>query len=347
MDRRFEALRCVLDRLLGVSVSAKGLVEQGSRKEAFALLQEAAKARTKARLALDRLLLLVGDDSSEDLEAVTADLEDLEAVTADLEGRLTRLGGLFSMKEARASLAKREAEALNEVGQKRRALETAMGAIAKAERSPVFQRFLLRTQLRLTPTHERESLSYGSTPFSSFKRLMTHPAVCRTKRVLVLGSSAGSLCFYAAALFHCKVTGVDILEPLVALAKRTARQNPDLGVDPTDFLCADIRDGLVVGPLLLAADLVVLTSTAWAPDLLDAVADLLAEYACPAVILDYSSHLNTDPRFNSLASVTIPVSWYPFDDDHDLPGDQQSRRGQPVYYRSLRRNDDDSRPEVD
>ena len=114
--------------------------------------------------------------------------------------------------------AARRATALRRVA--RRAAAGAAAALGRCglleqhralDRSWTFQRALFFEQLRQTGAtgggegrHEREALSFGTTSFAAFCSLLAAPCLkdARTRggACVVLGSSTGTLCFYAAAL---------------------------------------------------------------------------------------------------------------------------------------------------
>ena len=162
---------------------------------------------------------------------------------------------------------------------------------------------------------------YGTTPFAGWCAAMASPALegareacaARRGRYVVLGSSTGTLCFYGAA-FGFDVRGVDVLAPLVAVARGFAAKHPALGVGEDAFLCGDVRDAETCAPVVRGAALVVVCSSCWDVGLRDAYAELLErELAAGSVVLDYSSTLDGRLGFHKLSELSAPVSWAPDD----------------------------------
>ena len=156
------------------------------------------------------------------------------------------------------------------------ALEALCGLLEQhraLERSWTFQRALFFEQLRLTGAtggegrHDREALSFGTTSFAAFCSILAAPCLkdARTRggACVVLGSSTGTLCFYAAALGF-EVKGVDVMEPSVAVARSLAITHHEIGVDAGAFRVLDVRDP-DIGRIVRGATLVIVASSCWGP----------------------------------------------------------------------------------
>lgn len=309
MSASFAELERILDGLLDVIVTAK-------RSNDYAVVRVAVAARREARRAADAALL--GDPASVAQHA---------ALLRGLQSRLE--GSIYSVAAARRETAQADEDCVRwlaaRFGDYRAArvaaLSKGLATLRQIERSRAFQRALLLDQLRMTD-HERDSLTYGTTPFASMAHVFAHPACesarrlcydneppCRT--VLVVGSSSGSLCLFAAALGF-RAVGVEVVPTLAAVATKLATQFPDIGMRPDNFVCADARDATTLAPLVQNAGLVILTSTCWTEDVLAAVFAVLASHLRnDAVLIDYAA--NPHPSLSLLGQTTVPVSWSPDD----------------------------------
>lgn len=324
----FAKLARVLDGLLEVIVTAKhaAKMERGVASRARTLFRLAVAARREVRREAEASLL--GDNAR-----VVQSYEELLSKLQSRTRELTAGKWFFSVDTARAATAALDARcgewlcqqfAANGGGGAYRAgrvaqVAPALAALRAIERSTIFQRALLLDQLRLAPHgHDRDSLSYGSTPFASFASVLAHPACTNARRacycrhhVLVVGASSGSLCLFASAL-GLRAVGIEVLPTLVAVARKLAASYPDIGLKPDHFCCADARDHAVLTPLLKDAAIVVLTSSCWAADL---VASLIHQLKGPAlqpeaIIIDYAPNLHLHPEtFLHQAQIVVPVNW--------------------------------------
>ena len=125
---------------------------------------------------------------------------------------------------------------------------------------------------------------------------------------MVLGSSTGLLCFYAAALGF-DVRGVDVMEPSVAVSRSLAITHSEIGVDAGAFRVLDVRDA-DIGRIVRGATLVVVASSCWGAELCDAYAEVLeASLDSDATVVDFSAHLDGRPPFTKVGEVRVDASW--------------------------------------
>lgn len=325
-DCTFERLSKVLDGLLEVCVNAKryALANRGVSSRARTLLRLGVAARREARRALEASLL--GEESEEEVCRHEEALVTLRSRAECLRAKKA----WFSVEEARASTAARDARCADwlrecferagaiDAASRMAALEGAQASLRAIEKSAAFQRALLLDHVRLSPqAHDRDSLTYGTTPFVSFATILAHPACAMARRycsqedshVLVVGSAAGSLCFFASAL-GLNAVGIEVVPTLVAVSHKIASEYPDLGLSSDRLKCADARDQSQLSPLLAQASIVVLTSACWSCDLVASICHQLKQGLSPeTIVLDYAPHLHCCPEsFEHRAITYVPIS---------------------------------------
>ena len=310
-------LERLLDRLSGVAATARRASEDpfcNVRARCKVISRAALDARLDARKELDTIM--TGERSR--------GYRRLRRTTAQLERRLAPLD-LIDVAHERRRRAARDARCAAwlaaRLPERREALE-ALGALLEQhrvlERSWTFQRALFFEQLRLTGAtggegrHDREALSFGTTSFAAFCSLLAAPCLedARNKggACVVLGSSTGTLCFYAAALGF-DVKGVDVMEPSVAVARSLAITHSEIGVDAGAFRVLDVRDA-DIGRIVRGATLVVVASSCWGAELCDAYAEVLeASLDSDATVVDFSAHLDGRPPFTKVGEVRVDASW--------------------------------------
>lgn len=139
-----------------------------------------------------------------------------------------------------------------------------------------------------------EQLTYGSTNFSLWHRLMTEctaikemlaPALNRAQHVAIFGSSQGLLAFYTSAMYPAAIiTGYEILPSLSNIANMLKKKfTPD---SPINFLCEDM-----FGAAIRWTSMVVLTSLCWDAETRKRVAEKLSkELVSGAIVVDYRSN---------------------------------------------------------
>ena len=310
-------LEKILDRLSGVAATARRASEDpfcNVRARCKVISRAALDARLDARKELDTVMTGERSRSYRRLRRTTAQLErrlaplDLIDVAYERRRRAARDARCAAWLAARLPDRKEALEALRALLDQHRVLE----------RSWTFQRALFFEQLRLTGAtggegrHDREALSFGTTSFAAFCALLAAPCLedARTKggACVVLGSSTGLLCFYAAALGF-DVRGVDVMEPSVAVSRSLAITHSEIGVDAGAFRVLDVRDA-DIGRIVRGATLVVVASSCWGAELCDAYAEVLeASLDSDATVVDFSAHLDGRPPFTKVGEVRVDASW--------------------------------------
>jgi len=316
-EQALRPLERLLDRLSGVAATARRASE-----DPFCNIR--ARCKVVARAALDARL-----DARKELDTImtgerSRSYRRLRRTTAQLERRLAPLE-LIDVAHERRRRAARDARCAAwlaaRLPERREALE-ALGALLEQhrvlERSWTFQRALFFEQLRLTGAtggegrHDREALAFGTTSFAAFCSLLAAPCLEDARHkggaCVVLGSSTGTLCFYAAALGF-DVKGVDVMEPSVAVARSLAITHSEIGVDAGAFRVLDVRDA-DIGRIVRGATLVVVASSCWGTELCDAYAEVLeASLDSDATVVDFSAHLDDRPPFTKVGEVRVDASW--------------------------------------
>ncbi|GAX74051.1 hypothetical protein CEUSTIGMA_g1501.t1 [Chlamydomonas eustigma] len=168
------------------------------------------------------------------------------------------------------------------------------------------------------------NFSYGSTPLSSWIKVIQDPAVktvlsaalhCDGRICMVWGSSLGWLVFYAALTIGCTCWGYELLctlhEFASGLKQKLQLDHGLVQLQNADLLVSDLSN---VGVL-------VLTNQCWDAELMQKASTKLAlELPENAVIIEYCQHLTKycDPKVHSaaekavleiVATVPVPVSW--------------------------------------
>ena len=316
-EQALRPLEKILDRLSGVAATARRASEDpfcNVRARCKVISRAALDARLDARKELDTVMTGERSRSYRRLRRTTAQLErrlaplELIDVAGERRRRAARDARCAAWLAARLPDRKEALEALRALLDQHRVLE----------RSWTFQRALFFEQLRLTGAtggegrHEREALSFGTTSFAAFCALLAAPCLedARTKggACVVLGSSTGLLCFYAAALGF-DVRGVDVMEPSVAVSRSLAITHSEIGVDAGAFRVLDVRDA-DIGRIVRGATLVVVASSCWGAELCDAYAEVLeASLDSDATVVDFSAHLDGRPPFTKVGEVRVDASW--------------------------------------
>ncbi|KAH9136863.1 hypothetical protein LEN26_005992 [Aphanomyces euteiches] len=172
-----------------------------------------------------------------------------------------------------------------------------------------------QSELELDTSYSLETFAYGTTPFSTWIHIFSHPHMinCVAKirecgnqeACTIFGSSTGSLVFFTSLLCGIPVRGVEILPYLFSIATSTQSL---FCVDSVEFLCRDMLDIDISQTQLL-----VLTSQCWEDELLAAVVEKLRnELPHGAIVLDYKPSLQAvADLFRVVETLTAPVSWNP------------------------------------
>ena len=151
--------------------------------------------------------------------------------------------------------------------------------------------------------------TYGYTYYHSWLRVAL-AAPEPAGPVVVLGSSLGWLCFYAALTFSVRAVGYEIVEPLVEHAERIRAQHCGRSFPPIQFHCADM-----LSAPLDRCGVLLLTSRCWDKPLAQALhAKLIRELPRESVVLDYCADLAEAAGggvdgFKVVGSAVVPVSW--------------------------------------
>ncbi|EQC41469.1 hypothetical protein SDRG_01436 [Saprolegnia diclina VS20] len=181
-------------------------------------------------------------------------------------------------------------------------------ALRALEETREFHRSLLAAQEALE-TYPIATYAYGSTPFATWRDLLTLPVVASTLRRIraaphpdactVFGSSTGSLVLYTALLADIPVRGVEILTYLVEQARELASSVPQVAYEACDMLTVSLGH----------TRFLVLASQCWDAALWAKLARKLLELTS-CIVLDYTDRLSRCNGFHLAATTQGNVSWH-------------------------------------
>ena len=158
-----------------------------------------------------------------------------------------------------------------------------------------------RISLRERPRRGRRAFTYGQTPLSTMRRVLTLASAQQGQTFLELGSGTGRFCMVAARLLGMRAVGVELLPSFVRSAASIAAAQQL----PCRFVQADLFD-----VSWSQADLLYLTATTFSDALMARVSDKCGELKPGACLVS----LTRPPTASGLVQEAMEVldfSWGP------------------------------------